>query len=235
LLLKLNDEELTITQEDTSLLVRVGAAHRTAWETFLIVYAAQQTHRRTTPFTSDKLRLMLGGADVAEGRNTIARDTQFELYIAAMFTLAGASVSRGEPDLRFLFGPEKVGVAAKRVSSLQPAQLKRHVNKAVEQIRQSRLRGFVAVNLDSRFGTVKLSNGRDRLIADFEQAFDELNVHLTTMQGEPNVIGVMVHGYVTEWSFENEPPTLATSAPFRWHFWPDDAGQQLLFDQFSRK
>ena len=61
---------------------------------------------------------MMGGGEVFEGEHR-ARDAQFELYVPALLALAGAEVRRGEPDARFRYGYELVGVAAKRIRSAE--------------------------------------------------------------------------------------------------------------------
>lgn len=236
LLRRYNDAKRRLDTNDTAALAHIQAAHRTAWEALLILCAAWlQRRRQRSPFTRDKLNLMMGGPEVAEGRLTLARDTQFELYIAALLCLASAEVESGEPDLRFRYGYEMVGVAAKRVRSRSQDQVQRHIAKAVDQIERSGRRGWIAVNLDSRFMSIRLHGGRSKLLDEFERAFDSINPILARHVHNENVLGVMVYGYTSEWRLTEagQKPALETSAPFRWVAWVTDPGEQLLYKDFS--
>ena len=109
---------------------RLLAAHRLAWETFLIVAAALEDHRNVaSPYTQKRLTEFAGGPLGTEGRDGGPRDVQFELNIATHFRLASCTVYDGEPDILLLYGRETVGIAAKRVRSLKPKQLRTHAKK----------------------------------------------------------------------------------------------------------
>jgi hypothetical protein len=160
-------------------LRRLSAVHRTAWEALLIICAASISRRRRwtpTPFPIDKLNLIIGGREATEGRDSRARDAQFELYVAGMLTLASLDVRGGEPDLKFQYGYEIVGVAAKRIRSTEPNQVRRNVSLAVDQIDTSGLRGWLAINLDARFTSILPGRrGRARLQREFNAAFNSLD------------------------------------------------------------
>jgi hypothetical protein len=217
---------------------RLGAAHRTAWETFLITVAVDQMRPQKGEdlFTSGKLSLMMGGGDVHDGRDTSARDAQFELYVGAQFRLGSVEIHGGEPDLRMRYGHELIGIAAKRVSSPASKQLKTHLNKAVEQIDRSGFRGFIAVNLDSRFDNVDLHQPVEDQLRQFEGAFDSVNSHLAKHYHKKSVLGLLLFGYVTAWGpspISGTAPRLNTAAPLRWVRWTDDAGEALHHNDFA--
>jgi hypothetical protein len=232
---RINNNPELLGQGDRALLEELAATHRTAWDTFLIMYAASLV-RWGTPFTQERLGYLLAGDDLNRGRDTQPWDVQFELFTAAWLILGGAEVTPGEPDLRLLYGRERVGVAAKRVSSLQPKQLKERVKSAVGQIQASGRPGFIALNLDSRFADLDPVQDRSRLIPEFDRRFNELHDHARYYAREPLVIGVMSFGYAAAWSEDNAPtgvPQLYRTAPFRWLAFDDAPGGKALFDAFA--
>src|SRR4051812_25020017 len=160
-----NNSEEDIDLGNSGLLAQIGAAHRTAWETYLIAVAANARRNRKAEdlFTRDRLSLMMKGSPRGDEKDTLARDTQFELYLGAILQLGGAEVHGGEPDLRFLYGLEMVGIAAKRISSAAAKQVRVHVTKAVEQIQRAKVRGFVAINIDKQFQEITLTQPTESL------------------------------------------------------------------------
>jgi hypothetical protein len=237
LLQRVNASPELLRQGDPALLYQIGATHRTAWETFLIMYASSLVRRFETPFTTQKLASLLAGDDIVSGRDTEPWNIQFELYVAAWLILGGAEVTPGEPDLRLLYGREQVGVAAKRVTSLQPKQLKERVKSAVDQIQRSCLRGFMALNLDSRFADLDPANRDSDLIPEFDRRFDELNRYANYFAPEPQVLGVMSFGYAWSWLKNGQPdrpPRMHQSAPFRWLAFSDTPEDRQLFEDFMR-
>jgi hypothetical protein len=183
------------------------------------------------------LEYLLAGDDVTRGRDTRPWDVQFELFTAAWLILGGTEVTPGEPDLRLLYGRARVGIAAKRVSSLQPKQLKERVKSAVGQIQETKQPGFIALNLDSRFANLDPVQARACLIPEFDRRFDELHEHARYYAREPLVIGVMSFGYTAAWSAIPAPtgvPQLYRTAPFRWLAFDDAPGGKALFDAFAQ-
>lgn len=237
LLQKVNDSPELLRSRDPMLLEQLAATHRTAWQTFLIMYAASLVRHFRTPFTPQKLAYLLAGDDMTKGRDTEPWDIQFELFIAAWLILGGCEVTPGEPDLRLLYGREQVGIAAKRVSSLKPKQLKERVKSAVGQIQASGLRGFIALNLDSRFGDLDPEQAHSRLFAEFDRRFDQLNQHARYFAHEERVVGVMSFGYAASWSRAEDPetiPQLYRSEPFRWFAFGDTPNERAQFEEFVR-
>lgn len=237
LLARLNSGDLTLDTSDDELLARVRAAHRTAWETFLITYAAWTKRKKhPNPFRPDRVQLILGGSELGDGRSSIARDTQFELFLLAMFVLAGADAKLGEPDVLFKYGYEWVGIAAKRVRSASESRLRRHIKKAMSQIDKSGHRGWVAINLDARFVGIDPDQCNPGLLARFDEVFDALDSLLGRMAGNRNVLGVILYGYLSEWIAAQEKdgvPQLVTRVPMRWFGWADDPGEEVLFNDFT--
>ena len=82
------------------------------------------------------------------GARTAARDTEFELFVAAILRLGGVvGVHLGEPDLRIQAGDDEIGVAVKCVWNR--AQLEKRVVKAIRQVRQhTKVGGLIVLGLD---------------------------------------------------------------------------------------
>jgi len=226
-----------INLADEAELLRISESHRLAWETFLITVAAIEDRRNErTPFTTEKLQAIMRGDLTSEGRDTSPRDIQFELFIAAQLRLPGASVLEGEPDLRFLYGTEIVGVAAKRVTSLNDDQVQKRARAAAKQIEDQGLRGWIALNLDSRFASIDYDQTDDNLTQEFEATFDSLASALRRAALKPQVLGFMLFGYLYSWRPPVEgttAPRLHSAPPMRWHRLVDEPADIELFEQFT--
>ena len=176
------------------------------------------------------------GGEFPTTTHTQPWNTQFELYVAAMLVHGGLEVTPGEPDLRLLYGYEKVGIAAKRLTSTDPDQASRHVKKAVQQIESTGLRGWIALNLDSRFAHVQLRDEKSRILDDFTAVFESVTHAIQEHSRNNQVLGIMLHGFLSEWvepANDEEPLQLSFSAPFRWEGWvDDDPAQTMLYNNF---
>ncbi len=220
------------TDED---LRRLADAHRLAWETYVITVTAGEDRRnRRTPFTANRLRAMMGGSLHGEGRKTSPRNTQFELYVAATFRLPGATVFDGEPDLRLLYGTEEVGIAVKRIQSLNVDQVQKNARKAEKQIATQGLRGWIALNLDRRFQSVQPTQDEAERIQSFNAAFDSVRDALRRPAAKDHVLGFILFGYIFAWSESSSGlPRLDWAPPVRWQALVDDPGEARLFQQFG--
>jgi hypothetical protein len=74
-----------------------------------------------------------------------ARNTQFELYVAADLADAGAVVTPSEPDLLVTFGSVTFGVACKR--PIHEHAFERAMKDANRQVRNSKMYGFIALDI----------------------------------------------------------------------------------------
>lgn len=235
---RLNSSEQPIDLGDASELTRISEAHRLAWETFLIVVAAIDDQRNPqTPFTPERFERMMGGDLMDKGRDSLPRNTQFELYVAAMLRLPGGTVTGGEPDLRMLYGQEEVGVAVKRIRSLNPDQVQKNARDAAKQIHAVGRRGWIALNLDTRFARMDYSQPETTRLNEFDETFDSVVSALRRASHKPHVLGFILFGYVVGWhppDVEGDAPRLHVAAPLRWIGLSDDAGEVRLFDDFTR-
>jgi|GEM_PF-6701050 len=108
---------------------------------------AQQIGTRELPGARDLVQRAMGGNPMPteDGENAKARDSQFELFLAASFLAAGYKVRIDEPDLIVTVGELELAVAAKRLRSARLLQA--NVRKAVKQIIRSRHMGIVALEI----------------------------------------------------------------------------------------
>lgn len=78
------------------------------------------------------------------------RDTQAELYVAAVCQKAGMSPVFDEPDIRCtLDGGSAIGIAVKRVKS--ESQIEKHIRKAARQIEGTGIPGHIAIDVSLVF------------------------------------------------------------------------------------
>ncbi len=89
--------------------------------------------------------------------NTVGRDLQCELYVAAICMKAGTSPTFDEPDVRCAVNGLKFGVAVKRVKS--PGRFEDRVREAEKQIEKVGLPGIVVADI-----SVMLNPTNERII-----------------------------------------------------------------------
>jgi hypothetical protein len=196
---RINDGRVVLNADDDNLLNAVAEAMKTVTEQYIVLRAMNPTIGRPRPSVAAKLRMMLSGAaTVDQDANPDARNTQFELYVGGTLTMGGAHVVVEEPDLGLDFGDRRVGIAAKRVRSL--ARVLPIVDEAIDQIRRSGRPGFVALNVDvlvkntgAPSDTIRLGERLSALAGVDEK-----------VRAVPEVLGTMVFGYDTRWTFGGE-------------------------------
>lgn len=186
--------------DDPEQPIEFARAHRIALHATHVAAAAYRSRRAGTPFTVQKLQEMMKGSFADDGIRSHARDIEFELLQAADFVLGDVDVIDGEPDLRIMYGGERVGVAVKRVRSRNASQIKKHVKKAEEQILKSGLRGWIAFNLDTRFEDVRPNDPEKEFALRTSEIFETAQDKMETDTDGGDVIGLMLHGYATAWS-----------------------------------
>jgi len=96
----------------------------------------------------DALPRLLSGAPTpsADGRNRLARNLQFQFFLAGQLAHSGYPITLQEPDAIFVFDGAAYGVAVKRPISAQ--QVVRRVREGVKQLSRENLTGFIALSLD---------------------------------------------------------------------------------------
>jgi len=93
-----------------------------------------------------KFRDCLSGSTLPwDDRNGCARNTEFELYVAAILSAAGFHTSVAEPDVTIVVDGWRIGFAAKRLQSRKAVV--RRVGEGMEQITRSGHAGFVVIDI----------------------------------------------------------------------------------------
>lgn len=238
LLVDVNAERVILSPDDDRLLRAVAEAQRSIEEMLIIARASGGRSGAIGNLRRQKLELMLSGAELEEDdRNTLARNTQFELYVAAILTMGGASVVLGEPDLRMLFiNSEHVGVAAKRLSSEN--QLERRIREGIKQIQQSKMRGFIALNLDIFAKTLAISENPDERGPQYHARIAKLHRLRESLEWPPEVLGVMNFATVSEWEIGGDRLGLGMHR-FHQAWWYADTDEErskgeIFFARLSR-
>lgn len=197
-----NAKRRNISQNNKRLINLVNEAHWTIIEQYIITRALGNPSQGLSPLLYRKVKEIFSGADLPEtDSNPLARNTQFELYVGALFAMGGVPVTLAEPDLVFNYLGRPCGLAAKRVSSFRKAT--RRAKEAADQILASGIEGVVVINTDvllkispeSPDTTATLAE-RLRVVVDVENI----------MAGRDKVIATMTIGRDCIWNFSTDRP-----------------------------
>jgi hypothetical protein len=121
-----------------------------------------------------------------------ARDIQFELTIWGMLRVGGTGARLAEPDVRFRLGSEELGVAAKRIWSLE--QAKQRLSNGAAQIAESGLRGLIATNVQRYLEPSTALGELGEKGAAFGSDVSRLHGHLPYLMGKRHVVGLWLSG-----------------------------------------
>lgn len=187
----------------------LGEAERTIWELFIVAYVADQRAKRArTPFTSEMITTALGGSAIAaDDKNRKARNTQFELYVAALLSLGGTEVVLAEPDLQMLYWGEYIGVAIKRMGSTRKEKLEERLLSASDQIGRWTSQGVIAINIDSFFAGKTLPGAEEERNREFGLAMKHVRDVVKDRFGPlKRVRGILTFGHLETWDLGATPP-----------------------------
>jgi hypothetical protein len=191
----------------------LAEAHRTEMEFYGI---SRSLNPRATfpPEYLRKLATTFGGnvdpAKDGDGSH-VARNLQFELWVAAWLAAGGKPVRLGEPDLQVAYRFEWRGLAAKRVRS--PRKIQVRVREAATQVRDSTGDGFIAVSLDN-FAITGRVRARTPLKAgaSFFELFPEAKrATRWATENAPWIRAVLWFGHLARWSRLRTSPHLELS------------------------
>jgi hypothetical protein len=112
-----------------------------------LIVDEMDAHRNDLRFVANVKKLLQDAATPQDGNsNTPGRDTQLELYLAAIALRAGMSpVEYEEPDVTCNVEGIKFGIAAKRLKSLD--RFEERVKQGAKQIRRANIPGIIACDL----------------------------------------------------------------------------------------
>jgi len=190
---------------DEELLHRIAECTQTCLEHYLIARSTESNSGKLSDEMLRKLKESLTGAEVADEEvDSPGRDTQFELFMQALFVMGDVPVWIAEPDLRFLYNGEEVGLAAKRVK--RPGQLRPRFSGAVKQIERTAVRGFVAVNADlllRDLGSEKHADDSSVQVEEWPEAFRRID---DAFVSHPLVLGRLAFGTDAVWDLDEGHP-----------------------------
>jgi hypothetical protein len=207
--------------EQTERQAVLSEAWRTLWDSLLMTHARLEGRASSAAIRREHLEALLSGADTAEGdRNALFRNLQFEGTVGARFVLGGTAIESAEPDFRFVYHRDKLGLAVKRLTSTAARALRSRLKEGASQLSRSGLRGFIAVNLDS--WSFDLGGDSDPLSVGklFEEQLDEVHQSLDVAFERDSVLGVLVFANWSSWTFSDLPR-------FEWR----ESARYLLFSE----
>lgn len=234
LLEDVNAKRIAITNDD-ALLERLTEAQWTIIEQYIITRSLGRPGRELSAERLRKLEEMLSGADIpGTDRNHLARNTQFELYVSALFTMGDVPVALSEPDLVFDYLGRPCGLAAKRVRSFRQAP--RRADEAAEQIRTARLLGVVAVNVDVLLKTSPHLPGPEATLAERLQVVEQIE---SRMADRKEVVATMTFGRDCVWDLNGPRPVASISHSIRFTVHPrtltDEETGREFFDRLMAR
>lgn len=206
-----NERRVVLAADNSALLDQVNEAQWTIIEQYIIGRSLGRPGRQLDPVHLRKLEEMLSGADVVGAdRNPLARNTQFELYVAAYLTMGDVRVRIAEPDLEMDYLGVRCGVAAKRVQSV--LQATRRAREAADQIASSGIRGFVAVNVDVLLARIDEGPDPETTLEERLQIVNEVEAEMAQRE---QMIGTITFGRDAIWDFRGERPSVQLSHSIR--------------------
>ena len=186
---------------DPDLELLLAEAHRSTFEFYLATHGFEETPSEEY---LQKLRIALGGADLPRNEDRHwNRDIQFELYVFGLLRAGGVNAWFDErPDIRFVYGREVLGMAVKRIWSLEQAH--GALSEAARQIDNSGLRGVIAANVQEYINGIPDSEDLHVRGGAFNDHIERLHGQFPYLTGKPHVAGLLSCGIGVEWGDDAE-------------------------------
>lgn len=220
---KINDDHTLISPSNERMVYRSREAFRTLLEAFIIVYTIYDRPKNIGWYTNEMLGSLLRGAETEDiEAKSHPRNIQFELFVAATLVLGGTDVRLGEPDFRMTFHSTEVGVAVKRVRSLNPGTLKDELSDASKQIARANRQGFIAVNLDRWITELDTSSDLEALGESFARQVENAHRAMYDLSIRDTLLGYFLFGVWFTWDFAGELPRLEFHAPHQVRCFAED-------------
>lgn len=183
-------------------------AHRTLLEFWA---AARSINPRLRPLPKSlrrKLSLAYGGKDDPaddDDRSVVARNTQFELWLAAWLVAGRRPLRMREPDLEAAYGFQWRGIAAKRVRSRR--RIAKRVFDAAAQVKQASGTGFIALSLDNYSTTAGIRARSSLRIGErFFEAYPEIDTAADQLKRRaPWIRALVCFGHYARWVNPQNP------------------------------
>ena len=231
--LRRTDESMPILRSTRNRRL-LGESMKLAFEYYLVARAIQRPREGLPKRLHRALQLSYAGdldPRARDEQSRRARDTQFELWLAAWLTAGGRPVQFLEPDIRVTCWFAWYGVAAKRVQS--PKGILPRVKEAAAQIERHGDRGFVALTIDAmsphftpRFATLRTARSYFTRLPELREAVEWCHA------SAPCVRGLVTLGTLLRWRTATSPPHAQLSWPMRIDMLPNDDRDQERFASF---
>ncbi len=154
------------------------------------------THAQADRPSDDVIERMVaalsGGDSVTTDADRRPRDIQFELEIWATFTIGGIEIGFEEPDLVFRLGTRRVGIAVKRIWSVEQAH--KRLSDAASQIERAKLSGFIATNVQEYVTGVEAELELAAKGNSFNVDVRRMHGQLAYLASKKHVIGLILRG-----------------------------------------
>lgn len=203
----------------------LAEAWRLVWDCLLVLSARLSRRRSAAAITNEHLESFLRGADLPEqDANPRPRSLQYEAYAAARLVHGGVSVWRDEPDFRFLMRSEDLGLAVKRLSSVSATTLTGKLRRAIAQLKQENLRGYVALSLDNWIEDLGESDDVTVVGARFNEQLSAAHESLDDQSEKPWLLGAFLDVNWRRWVYTEGQlhPFLEFMAPYQTLTFADD-------------
>ena len=212
---RLNTSPDIIRADDPKILRLTLEALRTVFQSFVICWTLTERPRRVVPFPAERLKYLGKGADLP-AKDSKPWDTQFELMVGANLILGGADLEPQEPpDCTLLYHGRRVGVEAKRLTSLKGQKVRDGLRDAAKAFLNTTGEGFVAFNLDNWIEEFIPVTDPEEFGKAFDSQVREAHKQIQAASERRALLGAFVFGTRNEWRFGDGKPQLVWQNPMQ--------------------
>jgi hypothetical protein len=220
----------TMGDDEAALLLE---ANRDIFDAFVATWTLIERPRTPPALPLPKFACFGEGTDhPAADSNPLARNTQFELLAGSYFVLGGGHVLPDEPDFSLLYGGRRVGIAVKRLSSVNPNTLNTRLREAADQLAAAQGVGFVCVNLDSWLSDLT-GNSAEEVGARFTEALKDAYRPIgRNASRRPAILGILIFGTWLAWARAEGKRQLVWKSPFQFIGLGDSPEEERQFLEY---
>lgn len=186
---------------------RLLESHRSIIELFLIAAALDGPGDSLAGVIP---KAIMGHELTREDRNSEGRNFQFEVLTAALVRLAGIhGVKSREPDVLVTAGSSTIGIAAKRIVSLDRRAREKHLRKAVRQLKREGSAGFVFLNLDAVIENGFVHQGHEEAVRLLSDLTEESRKYVERVDRDGMAQGIFGFATLLGWDASSSPAALS--------------------------
>lgn len=214
----------------------IAEAHKTAQDFHDIARAMNpRAGHADDRVRRDLARAYYGHLDprAQDTKSVLARNLQFQLWLASWFTAGDKPIRYEEPDLRVAYWFDWHGVAAKRVQS--PSKILTRVREAADQVKKRVGHGFIAVAFDNYSPGLAKRLATLRNPLRFYDRLPEMSVALDwCREHAPWIRAVLLFGVLVRWRLKSPLPQLVIEFPERiWCIPRTERDREVLWPYFE--